>query len=205
MENHLRNQRTSDLKRFLQVCCSVTILNDWLSAANYQRIPPSGRQKSINPLLLLLDINSFPNNLGYRTVLAVTYMPVKGVGAVCAIVNEESWFVMWLVFRSFQNERFKVGVECFEIICCELRTELKLHRKHNLVLNTAEVFTSIESWNDLGWKGPQWPSSFNLPAMCRVASPQTRLPRATSSLALNASRDGAFKSSYRGSFAMNYS
>ena len=28
-------------------------------------------------------------------------------------------------------------------------------------------------------------------AMCRVANQQTRLPRATSSLALNASRDGA--------------
>ena len=30
----------------------------------------------------------------------------------------------------------------------------------------------------------------NPPAMCRVANHQTRLPRATSSLALNASRDG---------------
>ena len=29
------------------------------------------------------------------------------------------------------------------------------------------------------------------PAMCRVANHQTRLPRATSSLTLNASRDGA--------------
>jgi len=33
--------------------------------------------------------------------------------------------------------------------------------------------------------------SFQPPAMCRVANQQTRLPRATSSLALNASRDGA--------------
>ena len=33
--------------------------------------------------------------------------------------------------------------------------------------------------------------SFQPPAMCRVASLQTRLPRATSSVALNASRDGA--------------
>ena len=32
---------------------------------------------------------------------------------------------------------------------------------------------------------------FNPPAMCRVVNHQTRLPRATSSLALNASRDGA--------------
>jgi len=48
-----------------------------------------------------------------------------------------------------------------------------------------------ESQNGLGWKGPQWSSSFNPPAMCSVANHQTRLPRATSSLALNASRDGA--------------
>ena len=33
--------------------------------------------------------------------------------------------------------------------------------------------------------------SFQPPAMCRVANQQPRLPRATSSLALNASRDGA--------------
>jgi len=32
---------------------------------------------------------------------------------------------------------------------------------------------------------------FQPPAMCRVANHQTRLPRATSSLALHASRDGA--------------
>ena len=32
---------------------------------------------------------------------------------------------------------------------------------------------------------------FQPPAMCRVVNQQTRLPRATSSLALNASRDGA--------------
>jgi len=32
---------------------------------------------------------------------------------------------------------------------------------------------------------------FQPPAMCKVANQQTRLPRATSSLALNASRDGA--------------
>ena len=35
---------------------------------------------------------------------------------------------------------------------------------------------------------------FQSPAMCRVANQQTRLPRATSSLALNASRDGDRKS-----------
>jgi len=49
----------------------------------------------------------------------------------------------------------------------------------------------IESWNGLGWKRPPSSSSFSPPAMCRVANHQTRLPRATSSLALNASRDGA--------------
>jgi len=48
-----------------------------------------------------------------------------------------------------------------------------------------------ESQNGLGWKGPQWSLSFNPPAMCRVANHQTRLPRATSSQALNGSRDGA--------------
>jgi len=50
----------------------------------------------------------------------------------------------------------------------------------------------IESRNSLGWKEPQWSLSSNPPAMCRVTNHLTRLPRATSSLALNASRDGAF-------------
>ena len=49
----------------------------------------------------------------------------------------------------------------------------------------------IESQNGLGSKGPQWSLSFNPPAMCRVASHHTRLPRATSSLAFNASSNGA--------------
>ena len=48
-----------------------------------------------------------------------------------------------------------------------------------------------ESQNGLGWKEPQRSSSFNPPAMCTVANYQTRLPRATSSLALNTSRGGA--------------
>ena len=38
------------------------------------------------------------------------------------------------------------------------------------------------------------------PAMCRVANHQTRLPRATSSLALNASRDGASTTSFSNLF-----
>jgi len=35
--------------------------------------------------------------------------------------------------------------------------------------------------------------SFQPPAMCRVTNHQTRPPRATSSLALNASRDGSLQ------------
>ena len=46
--------------------------------------------------------------------------------------------------------------------------------------------------NGLGCKGPQCSSSSNpLLPMCRVANQQPRLPRTTSSLALNACRDGA--------------
>ena len=48
---------------------------------------------------------------------------------------------------------------------------------------------SIIEWP--GLKRPQCSSCFSPPAMCRVANQQTRLPRATSSLVLNASRDGA--------------
>jgi len=40
---------------------------------------------------------------------------------------------------------------------------------------------------------------FQPPAMCRVTNQQTRLPRATSSLALNACRDGASTASLGGS------
>ena len=39
---------------------------------------------------------------------------------------------------------------------------------------------------------------FQPPAMCRVANQQPRLPRATSSLALNACRDGASTASFSG-------
>ena len=60
-----------------------------------------------------------------------------------------------------------------------------------LSANHASCYCFIESQNSLGWKGPQWSSDFKPPAMCRVANHQTRLPRATSSLALNTSRDGA--------------
>ena len=66
---------------------------------------------------------------------------------------------------------------------------------------------SAELWRfllSLGWLGVdhriiEWPGLKRItmiiqsqpPAMCRVANHQTRLPRATSSLALNACRDGA--------------
>jgi len=42
-----------------------------------------------------------------------------------------------------------------------------------------------------GLKRPTMLTQFQPPAMCRVANQQARLPRATSSLALNACRDGA--------------
>jgi len=47
----------------------------------------------------------------------------------------------------------------------------------------------IREWP--GLKMTTMPIQFQPPAMCRVANQQTRLPRATSSLALNACRDGA--------------
>ena len=50
-------------------------------------------------------------------------------------------------------------------------------------------FSLIIEWP--GLKRTTMTIQFQPPAMCRVANQQTRLPRATSSLALNASRDGA--------------
>ena len=46
--------------------------------------------------------------------------------------------------------------------------------------------------------------SFQPPAMCRVANQQTRLPRATSSLALNASRNGASTASLVNLFSASH-
>ena len=54
--------------------------------------------------------------------------------------------------------------------------------------------SSIISRNFIEWPGLKRTTmliQFQPPAMCRVANHQTRLPRATSSLALNACRDGA--------------
>ena len=42
-----------------------------------------------------------------------------------------------------------------------------------LYIRTTVSSHFIESWNGLGWKGPQWSSSFNPPATCRVANHQT--------------------------------
>ena len=65
-----------------------------------------------------------------------------------------------------------------------------------LGLNEAKIFLDkhfyyhrITEWP--GLKRTAMIIWFHPPAMCRVANQQTRLPRATSSLALNASRDGA--------------
>jgi len=49
----------------------------------------------------------------------------------------------------------------------------------------------------MAWVGKDHSDHFlPTPAMCRVAHQETRLPRATSSLALNACRDGASTTSY---------
>ena len=66
---------------------------------------------------------------------------------------------------------------------------------------TQDIFVQDLSLN---FRFIEWPGlkrttmlmQFQPPAMCRVANQQTRLPRATSSLALNASRDGASKLLY---------
>ena len=52
-----------------------------------------------------------------------------------------------------------------------------------------QSYHRIIGW--LGLKRTTMTIEFQPPAMCRVTNHQTRLPRATSSLALNASRDGA--------------
>ena len=60
-------------------------------------------------------------------------------------------------------------------------------RKSRLVSTTD--YHRIVEWP--GLKRTTMTIQFQPPAMCRVANHQTRLARATSSLALNASRDGA--------------
>jgi len=58
---------------------------------------------------------------------------------------------------------------------------------------------SITEWP--GLKRATVIAEFQPPAMCRVTNQQTRLPRATSSLALNASRDGASTASLSNLFS----
>jgi len=67
--------------------------------------------------------------------------------------------------------------------------------------NSMGTFVNMKSKNHrtIEWPGLERTTviiSFQPPAMCRVAHQETRLPRATSSLALNACRDGASTTSY---------
>ena len=75
------------------------------------------------------------------------------------------------------------------VLCCLLYLCLSpgsnLHDLFNL---ETFAFHRIMEWP--GLKRPTVLIQFQPHAMCRVANQQTRLPRATSSLALNASRDG---------------
>jgi len=59
----------------------------------------------------------------------------------------------------------------------------------NLAASPQKNFPLVIEWP--GLKRPTMLIQFQPPAMCRVANQQPRLPRATSSLALNACRDGA--------------
>ena len=54
-----------------------------------------------------------------------------------------------------------------------------------------DVSYFIESWNGLGWKGPERSSGSNPPAISRDIFHQTRLLRAPSNLAVNPAREGA--------------
>ena len=67
-----------------------------------------------------------------------------------------------------------------------------VHR--SVVQKVKSVCHGAENHRTIGWPGLQRPTvltQFQPPAMCRVSNQQPRLPRATSSLALNACRDGA--------------
>ena len=106
-----------------------------------------------------------------------------------------------------------------DTLCCMQTNSLPIYSKINTKkkkycffskLRTIVVITgfyryknpkleSISAKTQLSHRIIEWPGlkrttmsiSFQHPAMCRVANQQTRLPRATSSLALNACRDGA--------------
>jgi len=69
------------------------------------------------------------------------------------------------------------------------------HKKNLVWIPVQQSGVSSEHVQDhrMAWRG-HWSSSSHPSAMYRVANHQTRLPRTTSSLALNASRDGASNS-----------
>jgi len=126
---------------------------------------------------------------GKRKGSSCTESAVQFCKAAVQIHNHKAPpLIYWLEMR-----RAKAGTNWDHI---PLQTS-PFHTKEEELVNSLPFHWSmyknktIESWNGLGWKGPQWSSSFNPPAVCRVTNQQTRLPRATSSLALNASRDGA--------------
>ena len=99
----------------------------------------------------------------------------------CGWLIDPMWYLPVLggfyLFREYKHWINSIGWSvawCQEIRCKHLRP-----RKLSIIIE----------WP--GLRRPQWSSGFNPPAMCRVANHQTRLLTATSSLALNASRDGA--------------
>ena len=69
-------------------------------------------------------------------------------------------------------------------LCCSKRAELEGWSPFSCI-----YYPRILEWP--GLKRTTMLIQFQPPALCRVASHQPRLPRATSSLALNACRDGA--------------
>jgi len=80
----------------------------------------------------------------------------------------------------------------YRIFDSKVRSPICSPTKHTLYfsgLHLPGLFHRITEWP--GLKRSTMLIQFQPPAMCRVANQQTRLPRATSSLALNACRDGA--------------
>jgi len=79
---------------------------------------------------------------------------------------QKTWPVTWMPFSCFINS-------------CRKQNKIDQPKDCNYWRLKNHI---IESQNGLAWKGPQRSWSFNSNAVCRVASYQTRLPRATSSL-----------------------
>jgi len=101
-------------------------------------------------------------------------------------------FGQWCLRRRQAREEGSWG-----LVCAEFMTIAVYHRVARacsgmctyLTFGLTPVNCRIIEWS--GLKRPTMPIQFQPPAMCRVANQQPRLPRATSSLALNACRDGA--------------